>query len=123
MADYAITFARSARKELEALEQKQVERVFHRIEGLGKEPRPSGCRKLVGSKLLWRIRIGDYRIVYAVYDDRKVVDIVAVRHRKDVYQQEFRRLSVSQSQGHPLAPGKDREAEGIHTTGRKKMII
>ena len=86
MADYAITFARSARKELEALEQKQVERVFHRIEGLGKEPRPSGCRKLVGSKLLWRIRIGDYRIVYAVYDDRKVVDIVAVRHRKDVYQ-------------------------------------
>ena len=63
MADYAITFARSARKELEALEQKQVERVFHRIESLGKEPRPSGCRKLVGSKLLWRIRIGDYRIL------------------------------------------------------------
>jgi mRNA interferase RelE/StbE len=86
MADYAITFARSARKELEALEQRQVERVFRRIEGLGKEPRPSGCKKLVGSKLLWRIRIGDYRIVYAVYDDGKVVDIVAVRHRKDIYQ-------------------------------------
>ena len=86
MADYAITFARSARKELEALEQKQVERVFRRIEGLGKEPRPSGCKKLIGSKLLWRIRIGDYRIIYAVYDDRQVVDIVAVRHRKDVYQ-------------------------------------
>ena len=86
MADYAVTFARSARKEIEALEQKHVERIFHRIEGLGKEPRPSGCTKLVGSKLLWRIRIGDYRIVYAVYDDRKVVDIVAVRHRKDAYQ-------------------------------------
>jgi mRNA interferase RelE/StbE len=86
MADHAVTFARSARKELEALGQKQVERIFRRIEGLGKEPRPSGCRKLIGSKLLWRIRIGDYRIVYAVYDDRQVVDIVAVRHRKDVYQ-------------------------------------
>ena len=86
MADYAISFARSARKELEALEEKQVNRIFQRIEALAKEPRPSGCKKLVGSTLLWRIRIGDYRVVYAVYDDNQVVDIVAVRHRKDVYE-------------------------------------
>jgi mRNA interferase RelE/StbE len=85
MADYAVTFARSARKELEALDEKHISRIFQRIEALAKEPRPSGCKKLVGSKLLWRIRIGDYRVVYAVYDDKQIVDIVAVRHRKDVY--------------------------------------
>jgi len=86
MAEYAITFARSARRELEALETKVVARIFQRIEALGKEPRPSGCKKLVGSKWLWRIRVGDYRVVYAVYDDKQAVDIVAVRHRKDVYE-------------------------------------
>ncbi len=86
MAEYAITFARSARRELEALEAKVVARIFQRIESLGKEPRPSGCKKLVGSKSLWRIRIGDYRVVYAIYDDKQSVDIVAVRHRKDAYE-------------------------------------
>jgi mRNA interferase RelE/StbE len=86
MAEYAITFARSARRELEALEAKVVARIFQRIEALGEEPRPSGCKKLVGSKSLWRIRIGDYRVVYAIYDDKQFVDIVAVRHRKDVYE-------------------------------------
>jgi mRNA interferase RelE/StbE len=86
MADDAITFARSARKELEALEEKLVGRVFRRIESLATEPQPSGCKKLTGSRMLWRMRIGDYRVVYAIYDDRSVVDTVAVRHRKDVYE-------------------------------------
>ncbi len=86
MAEYAITFARSARRELEALDAKVVGRIFQRIEALGKKPRPSGCKKLVGSKSLWRIRIGDYRVVYAIYDDKQSVDIVAVRHRKNVYE-------------------------------------
>ena len=87
MAEYAITLARSARKELEALDETQVSRIFPRIEGLAREPRPSGCKKLIGSKFLWRIRVGDYRVVYAVYDDKQVVDVIAVRHRKDVYEQ------------------------------------
>jgi len=85
MSDYAITFARSARRELEALDEKVVTRVFPKIEALSKEPRPSGCIKLAGNKNLWRIRSGDYRVVYAIYDDKRLVDIVAVRHRKDVY--------------------------------------
>ena len=85
MPDYTITFARSARKELEELDEKLVNRIFQKIEALATNPRPSGCQKLVGNKHLWRIRVGDYRIVYAVYDDKNLVDIVAVRHRKDVY--------------------------------------
>jgi mRNA interferase RelE/StbE len=59
MADYAITFARSARKELEALDVVVVRRIFPKIEALAKEPRPKGCRKLRGEKNLWRIRVGD----------------------------------------------------------------
>jgi mRNA interferase RelE/StbE len=86
MADYSITFARSARKELEVLEGRQVERIFHRIEDLADEPSPSGCKKLAGSRDLWRIRVGDCRVVYGIDDDERTVDIVAVRHRKDVYE-------------------------------------
>ncbi|MCI0483081.1 MAG: type II toxin-antitoxin system RelE/ParE family toxin [candidate division NC10 bacterium] len=86
MADYAITFARSARRELEALETAIVNRMFPKIEALAKEPRPAGCRKIRGEKHLWRIRIGDYRVVYAVYDDKRIVDIIAVRHRSEAYE-------------------------------------
>ncbi|MEW6614177.1 MAG: type II toxin-antitoxin system RelE/ParE family toxin [Thermodesulfobacteriota bacterium] len=85
MSNYTITFARSARKELEALEEKIVNRIFPKIEALSKYPYPSCCRKLIGERHLWRIRIGDYRVVYAIYDDKNIVDIIAVRHRKDVY--------------------------------------
>ncbi|MGI8669686.1 MAG: type II toxin-antitoxin system RelE family toxin [Aridibacter sp.] len=64
MADYSITFARSARKELEILPNSLIKRIFTKIEALADEPRPNRCRKLQGFKNLWRIRIGDYRVIY-----------------------------------------------------------
>ena len=73
MADYTITFARSARKELESLSAAIVQRVFPKIEALAREPRPKGWRKLRGERNLWRIRIGDYRVIYAVNDEKAVV--------------------------------------------------
>ena len=85
MTDYAITFARSARKELEELDTTVVSRIFQKIEALAREPRPAGCRKLKGSRDLWRIRIGDYRVLYAVNDNECLVDIIAVRHRSKAY--------------------------------------
>jgi len=85
MSEYTITFARSARKELEALNAKIVNRLFPKIENLSLDPRPAGCRKLTGNKYLWRIRVGNYRIVYSVDDDKNLVDIIAVRDRKDAY--------------------------------------
>ena len=85
MAAYAITFARSARKELERLDEPLRSRVFERIEKLGSDPRAPGCRKLEGGVDLWRIRIGDYRVVYSIDDPRRRVDVTAVRHRSDVY--------------------------------------
>lgn len=85
MPKYKITFARSARKELEALDERAVNRIFPKIELLSSEPRPAGCRKLAGNKQLWRIRVGDYRVVYSINDTENLVDIVAVRDRKEAY--------------------------------------
>lgn len=86
MPDYTITFARSARKELEILDIPHVQRIFPRIEALANDPRPDNCLKLRGEKNLWRIRIGDYRVIYAIYDDRLLIDIIAVRHRQSAYE-------------------------------------
>ena len=85
MADYAMTFARSARRELETLDASVVRRVIPKVEGLAQDPKPSGSRKLQGAQNLWRIRIGDYRVIYSVDDRQRVVDIVRIRHRREVY--------------------------------------
>lgn len=85
MAEYAVVFARSARKELEALEEPLASRVLRRIEKLVANPRPGGVRKLRGASGLWRLRVGDYRVLYAIHDDRKLVDVIAIRHRSDAY--------------------------------------
>ncbi len=86
MADYAVIVARSARKELEDLDSDLVNRIFPKIEALTNEPRPAGCRKLKGEKFLWRIRVGDYRVIYAIYDNERKVDIITIRHRSKAYE-------------------------------------
>jgi mRNA interferase RelE/StbE len=86
VTEYTITFARSARRELEALDARLVQRIVPAIDVLARDPRPRGCRKLRGESNLWRIRIGQYRLVYAVYDERQLVDIIAVRHRSKAYE-------------------------------------
>jgi mRNA interferase RelE/StbE len=86
VTEYTITFARPARRELEALDASLVHRIVSAIDGLASEPRPRGCRKLRGESNLWRVRIGEYRVIYAVYDERRLVDIIAVRHRSKAYE-------------------------------------
>lgn len=85
MADYRIVLARSAGRELEKLPAGVVERIFPKIEALAAQPRPPGCKKLKGGRGLWRIRVGDYRVIYSVEDGPRVVDIVTVRHRGEAY--------------------------------------
>lgn len=85
MRSYAVQFVRSARKELERLPDTILQRVFARIEGLASTPRPPGCKKLRGARDLWRIRIGDYRVVYAIDDGLRVVEIRTIGDRKDIY--------------------------------------
>jgi mRNA-degrading endonuclease RelE of RelBE toxin-antitoxin system len=60
---------------------KLVQRIFPTIKALAKEPRAKGCRKLTTEKHLSRIRVGDYRVISAIDDDKEAIDIVAVRHR------------------------------------------
>lgn len=85
MPDYEITFTRSASKEIQSLSSSLVNRIFPKIEALATEPRPKGCTKLSGYENLWRIRIGDYRVIYSVDDKTELIDIIAIKHRKDAY--------------------------------------
>ena len=85
MAEYSITFARSARRELEVLDSSVISRILAKIESLAVRPRPHGSRKLTGEKHLWHIRIGDYRVIYSILDKEQRIDITAVRHRREAY--------------------------------------
>lgn len=82
---YEIAFVRSARRELERLSRQVAARVISRIEDLAHEPRPPGSRKLRGQDALWRIRVGDYRVVYEISDSNRRVEVVVVRHRSAAY--------------------------------------
>jgi mRNA interferase RelE/StbE len=86
VTDYVITFARSAEKELAALPVTVVLRARLAIDALAVNPRPNGCKKLRNARGRWRVRIGDYRVVYTINDKQRLVDIEAVRHRRFVYQ-------------------------------------
>jgi mRNA interferase RelE/StbE len=85
VARYSVLFTRSARRELDRLPPHIARRVLGRIEALAADPRPPRCRMLTGADSLWRIRIGDHRVLYEIQDERGVVDIIAVRHRSDAY--------------------------------------
>jgi mRNA interferase RelE/StbE len=85
MSGCKITFARSARKELQSFPVDVAERVLEKIESLAENARPPGCKKLSGGMNLWRLRVGQYRIVYKIDDNAGIVDVVIIRHRRDVY--------------------------------------
>ena len=85
MSEYQVTFARSARRELESLDKKAVRRILLRIEALVRQPKPSGAAKLRGSRDLWRIRVGDFRVLYRVDDRGRLVDVIAIGDRKEIY--------------------------------------
>jgi mRNA interferase RelE/StbE len=82
---YAVTFARSARKELTSLPAATAGRLLARIRALADEPRPRGCKKIRGAERVWRIRVGDHRVVYRIDETLGTVDVITVRHRRDVY--------------------------------------
>ncbi len=82
---YRVTFAASAKRELIALSVNAIERIQPRIRELANDPRPPGCKKLRGARNLWRIRVGDYRVVYTVNDTAKTVDVTRIAHRREVY--------------------------------------
>jgi mRNA interferase RelE/StbE len=85
MASYQIEFKSSASKEIEILPRPMVVRVVEAIRELADTPYPQGVKKLSGFDRTYRVRVGDYRILYTVYENRLVIEIIRVAHRKDVY--------------------------------------
>jgi len=84
VANYNIVIKPSALKELEEIPKKDRLRVAERIQKLGSEPRPQGCQKLSGQER-YRVRQGVYRIIYSIEDQIRIVSIVKIAHRKEVY--------------------------------------
>jgi mRNA interferase RelE/StbE len=85
MASYQIEWKSSARKELKKLPPEVIRKIIDAVESLADNPQPPNCRKLVGSEQTWRIRVGDYRIIYNIFSSILIIEIVRVAHRKDAY--------------------------------------
>jgi mRNA interferase RelE/StbE len=86
VAGYRLLIKPSAGKEIEALGQKKDrQRIVNRIAALASEPRPAGSEKLAGVEWRYRIRQGQFRIVYAVDDASRTIEVVKVGHRREVY--------------------------------------
>lgn len=85
MASYQIEWRKSTKRDLKAIPLQQVERIVSAVTALANNPRPSGCTKLSGSDCAYRIRIGDYRVIYEIFDNKLLIEIVKAAHRKNVY--------------------------------------
>ena len=82
---YTVELLPSARRELAALPKDVQRRLANRIDGLREVPRPSASRQLQGEDRLYRLRVGEYRVIYSIEDRRLVILVVRVGHRRDVY--------------------------------------
>lgn len=85
-ASYTVLDLRPAQKEIKSLDQGVRVRILQAIRALAADPRPAGCRKLIGAQNRWRVRAGDYRIIYTVNDAGRIIETVFVRHRSKAYE-------------------------------------
>ena len=84
MTNYEVEFAKSAQKELNKLPKQTTLRIAKAIDKLSADPRKGNVRPMVGTKS-WRMRVGDYRVVYDIFEMKLTILIIRIRHRKDVY--------------------------------------
>jgi len=82
---YDIEFTREAAKQFKDLPSQEQQRVKSKIDALSSMPRPAGITKLVNEENLYRIRVGDYRIIYTIQDKQLIILVVKIGHRRDVY--------------------------------------
>jgi mRNA interferase RelE/StbE len=85
---YEVKFTKGARKMFKKLSQELQDRIQTKIDDLAIEPRPNGVKKLKGEENSYRIRVGDYRVIYDIFDDVLLVSVVEVGHRSEVYKDE-----------------------------------
>jgi mRNA interferase RelE/StbE len=84
--NYSVEVKTSARKELESLPDDVLARVLQKMNSLRTAPRPAGCKKLKGYKDQWRVRVGDWRVVYIIEDAAKLISITRIAHQREVYE-------------------------------------
>lgn len=82
---YRVFLERAAEKDLKALSSKLHNRIITALQALAKNPRPSGCRKVSGADNDWRVRVGEYRVIYEIDNAAQTVRVNRVRHRREVY--------------------------------------
>ena len=87
MARFSIQWRASTKKDIRNLPRQEVARVIEAVSALADDPLAHGSQKLSGSERTYRIRVGDYRVIYEVFSDARLVEIQRVRHRKDVYRE------------------------------------
>jgi mRNA interferase RelE/StbE len=85
VASYEVRITHSAEEELLKLDKSVVPFVWQKITALAKQPRPRQCRKLRRTEKAYRLRVRDYRVVYTIDDKQRLITIVAIRHRREVY--------------------------------------
>ncbi len=83
---YRIEFVKQAAKQLKSLSTEEQQRIKIKIDALANLPRPDGVVKLAGEDNLYRIRVGNYRIIYSIQDNQLLVIVLKIGHRRDVYQ-------------------------------------
>jgi mRNA interferase RelE/StbE len=81
---YTVEILRAAQHQLARVDRRDLPRIISAIGDLANDPRPPGSKKLSG-RPAWRIRVGDYRVIYEIQDDRLLVLVVTIRHRREVY--------------------------------------
>jgi mRNA interferase RelE/StbE len=82
---YKVFLEKRAEWEIKRLPAEILHRIIPKLKTLSENPKPPGCRRITGAKNDWRIRIGDYRIIYEIDDREKAVKVMRIRHRKEVY--------------------------------------
>lgn len=82
---YRVQFTTAAARQVRKLPRSVRDRILDAAEDLADDPRPHGARKLTGEKTAWRIRVGDYRVIYDVIDTELTVTVVRAAHRREVY--------------------------------------
>lgn len=85
MNNYQVVLSKTAEKELYKLPTQVILKIIETLKTLEINPRPNGCKKLKGFKNLWRVRVGNYRIIYSINDVILLVDVREIGDRKDVY--------------------------------------
>ncbi len=85
MANYKLTISSTAEKTLKKVPKKDLRKIIELIQSLAIQPRPLGCRKLSGEEDTYRVRQGNYRVIYEIKDQKLIVLVLKIGHRKDIY--------------------------------------